>query len=165
MSDYSAVAPPQNFSQSSAFAAALQRAKQIAAKINPVSLQNIQDSKLKRPLEDSTEPEAKKMAALVADPLIGLRGPTSNSSIGEGSNQATTKVGSQTSSSTPIGGMGGICNEDIRVPDKMVGLIIGRGGEQITRLQSETGCKIQMAPEGGLPERVCTLTGSREAVK
>ncbi|XP_046815607.1 far upstream element-binding protein 3 isoform X1 [Vespa crabro] len=165
MSDYSAVAPPQNFSQSSAFAAALQRAKQIAAKINPVSLQNIQDSKLKRPLEDSTEPEAKKMAALVADPLIGLRGgPTSNSSIGEGSNQATTKVGSQTSSSTPIGGMGGICNEDIRVPDKMVGLIIGRGGEQITRLQSETGCKIQMAPEGGLPERVCTLTGSREAV-
>lgn len=29
MSDYSAVAPPQNFSQSSAFAAALQRAKQV----------------------------------------------------------------------------------------------------------------------------------------
>lgn len=44
--------------------------------------------------------------------------------------------------------------------------VIGRGGEQITRLQSETGCKIQMAPEsGGLPDRVCTLTGSREAVK
>lgn len=44
--------------------------------------------------------------------------------------------------------------------------VIGRGGEQITRLQSETGCKIQMAPEsGGLPERICTLTGSREAVK
>lgn len=43
--------------------------------------------------------------------------------------------------------------------------VIGRGGEQITRLQSETGCKIQMAPESGLPERVCTLTGSREAVK
>ncbi|XP_043501957.1 far upstream element-binding protein 3-like isoform X1 [Polistes fuscatus] len=165
MSDYSAVAPPQNFSQSSAFAAALQRAKQIAAKINPASAQNNQESKLKRPLEDSTEPEAKKMAALVADPLIGLRGgPTSNSSIGEGSNPAAARVGSQSSSSTPIGGMGGICNEDIRVPDKMVGLIIGRGGEQITRLQSETGCKIQMAPEGGLAERVCTLTGSREAV-
>lgn len=29
MSDYSAVAPPQNFSQSSAFAAALQRARQV----------------------------------------------------------------------------------------------------------------------------------------
>ncbi|KAG7197906.1 hypothetical protein KM043_016148 [Ampulex compressa] len=167
MSDYSAVAPPQNFSQSSAFAAALQRAKQIAAKINPASAQNSQDSKLKRPLEDSTEPEAKKMAALVADPLIGLRGgPPSNSSMGDSSNQSTPRVGGQTSSSsTPIGSVGGICNEDIRVPDKMVGLIIGRGGEQITRLQSETGCKIQMAPEsGGLPERVCALAGSREAV-
>lgn len=31
MSDYSAVAPPQNFSQSTAFAAALQRAKQVIA--------------------------------------------------------------------------------------------------------------------------------------
>lgn len=44
--------------------------------------------------------------------------------------------------------------------------VIGRGGEQITRLQSETGCKIQMASEsGGLPDRSCTLTGTREAVK
>ncbi|XP_026728274.1 far upstream element-binding protein 3 isoform X3 [Trichoplusia ni] len=56
-------------------------------------------------------------------------------------------------------------NEYIRVPDKMVGLIIGRGGEQITRLQAESGCKIQMAPDsGGQPDRLCTLTGSREAI-
>lgn len=35
MSDYSAVAPPQqNFNQSSAFAAALQRAKQVEVNIN-----------------------------------------------------------------------------------------------------------------------------------
>ena len=83
MSDYSAVAPPpqQNFNQSSAFAAALQRAKQvrnrpkqqrpdrlvsshnkqnlttvshllqIAAKINPNST-NPNDNRQKRPLED-----------------------------------------------------------------------------------------------------------------
>lgn len=155
MSDYSAVAPPQNFSQSTAFAAALQRAKQIAAKINPAGANN-QDSKLKRPLEDSSEPEAKKMASLVSDSLIGIRGGPTGSSISDSSSQGSRPVSSS---------VGGICNEDIRVPDKMVGLIIGRGGEQITRLQSETGCKIQMAPEsGGLPERVCTLTGSREAV-
>ncbi|XP_034942813.1 far upstream element-binding protein 3 [Chelonus insularis] len=160
MSDYSAVAPPhQNFSQSSAFAAALQRAKQIAAKINPGGSQNSADTSLKRSLDDSTgEPETKKLAP---DPLIGLRTgplPGLGDSVGRG-------VPSQVSSPTSVGSLGGICNEDIRVPDKMVGLIIGRGGEQITRLQSETGCKIQMAPEsGGLSERVCTLTGSREAV-
>ncbi|XP_043276913.1 far upstream element-binding protein 1 isoform X2 [Venturia canescens] len=166
MSDYSAVAPPQNFSQSSAFAAALQRAKQIAAKINPAGAQGNTENKLKRPLEDGAEPEAKKMTALVADPMIGMRGaPGSGPPIGEVANQAMRATQQVSSPPGMMGGLGGICNEDIRVPDKMVGLIIGRGGEQITRLQSETGCKIQMAPEsGGLPERVCTLTGSREAV-
>ncbi|XP_074108570.1 P-element somatic inhibitor isoform X2 [Cotesia typhae] len=145
MSDYSAVAPPQNFSQSSAFAAALQRAKQIAAKINPGGSQN-SDSGIKRPLEDSSgfndefsEPEAKKLAP---DPLIGMRGGPMGGMSDNGGNR-----GGPVSSPTP--GLG----------------VIGRGGEQITRLQSETGCKIQMAPEsGGLPERLCTLTGPREAV-
>lgn len=62
------------------------------------------------------EPEAKKMAALVADPLIGIRGgPGGNGSIGDSGSQSSRP---QTSSSS----VGGICNEDIRVPDKMVGL-------------------------------------------
>jgi far upstream element-binding protein len=36
-------------------------------------------------------------------------------------------------------------NEDFKIPDKMVGLVIGRGGEQIKRLQMESGCKIRIA--------------------
>ena len=45
-------------------------------------------------------------------------------------------------------------SEEILVPDKMVGLIIGRGGSVISRLQEEIGAKIQMAPDGlGLPDR------------
>ena len=44
--------------------------------------------------------------------------------------------------------MGGApATELMMVPDKMVGLIIGRGGEQITRLQAESGCKIHMAQD------------------
>ena len=39
-------------------------------------------------------------------------------------------------------------SEQVLVPDGMVGLIIGRGGEQITRLQAESRCKIQMAQDG-----------------
>lgn len=43
--------------------------------------------------------------------------------------------------------------------------VIGRGGEQITRLQSESGCKIQMAPDSqGMPDRICSLSGTKEAV-
>lgn len=56
-------------------------------------------------------------------------------------------------------------SETIMVPDKMVGLIIGRGGEQITRLQAESGCKIQMAQDSaGMQERQCTLTGPPSAI-
>uniref|UniRef100_A0AAY4BJB3 K Homology domain-containing protein n=1 Tax=Denticeps clupeoides TaxID=299321 RepID=A0AAY4BJB3_9TELE len=48
----------------------------------------------------------------------------------------------------------------------MVGFIIGRGGEQITRIQLESGCKIQIAPDsGGMMDRPCTLTGSPENIE
>merc|ERR1719323_1998683 len=59
-----------------------------------------------------------------------------------------------------------VTSEQVMVPDKMVGLIIGKGGEQITRLQAETGCKIQMAADSaGMPERLCTLTGPLSAIE
>ena len=65
-----------------------------------------------------------------------------------------------------VTGGGTPSSEVIMVPDKMVGLIIGRGGEQITRLQAETGCKIQMAADSqGMPERQCTLTGTPAAIQ
>ena len=39
-----------------------------------------------------------------------------------------------------------VMTEEYKVPDGMVGFIIGRGGEQISRIQQESGCKIQIAP-------------------
>ncbi len=69
----------------------------------------------------------------------------------------------------PGGGMPGgepTTSEMMMVPDKMVGLIIGRGGESIMRLQTETGCKIQMAQDSqGMPDRQCTLTGSPASIQ
>uniref|UniRef100_A0AAY5ECH3 K Homology domain-containing protein n=1 Tax=Electrophorus electricus TaxID=8005 RepID=A0AAY5ECH3_ELEEL len=59
-----------------------------------------------------------------------------------------------------------IVTEDFKVPDKMVGFIIGRGGEQITRIQLESGCKIQIAADsGGMADRPCALTGSPESIE
>uniref|UniRef100_A0A8C1A0R8 K Homology domain-containing protein n=1 Tax=Cyprinus carpio carpio TaxID=630221 RepID=A0A8C1A0R8_CYPCA len=53
-----------------------------------------------------------------------------------------------------------------KVPDKMVGFIIGRGGEQITRIQLESNCKIQIAADsGGMMDRPCTLTGTPESIE
>ncbi|XP_051552344.1 far upstream element-binding protein 3-like isoform X1 [Myxocyprinus asiaticus] len=59
-----------------------------------------------------------------------------------------------------------IVTEDFKVPDKMVGFIIGRGGEQITRIQLESNCKIQIAADsGGMMDRPCTLTGTPESIE
>ncbi|XP_067088033.1 far upstream element-binding protein 3-like [Osmerus mordax] len=59
-----------------------------------------------------------------------------------------------------------VITEDYKVPDRMVGFIIGRGGEQITRIQLESGCKIQIASEsGGMMERPCSLTGTPESIE
>ncbi|XP_061133650.1 far upstream element-binding protein 3-like isoform X1 [Syngnathus typhle] len=64
------------------------------------------------------------------------------------------------------GGHQRVLTEDYKVPDRMVGFIIGRGGEQITRIQLESGCKIQIAADsGGLLERPCSLTGTPECIE
>lgn len=62
--------------------------------------------------------------------------------------------------------------EDYKIPDKFVGLIIGKGGEQIIRLQAESGCKVQICqikqdpiPGGpNPPDRIANLSGTREAI-
>ncbi|XP_035209132.1 far upstream element-binding protein 1-like, partial [Stegodyphus dumicola] len=132
----------------SAFADAVQRARQLAAKIHSTgSESNSITSGTKRPLEDSMNgmtdgtPDIKKMAA--SDPFGQVQGMQQRN-----------------------GAAADFVVEEYHVPDKMVGLIIGRGGEQIIRLQTETGCKIQLASDsGGSSERPCTLTGSRESVQ
>jgi len=50
---------------------------------------------------------------------------------------------------------GSVFNEDFKIPDRLVGLVIGRGGEQIKRLQKESGCKIRIAQESEGNERSC----------
>ncbi len=62
-----------------------------------------------------------------------------------GAQLAARKESSMMNAGVMGGDVGGQpTSEVIMVPDKMVGLIIGRGGESITRLQAECGCKIQV---------------------
>ncbi|XP_077427529.1 far upstream element-binding protein 2 isoform X2 [Vanacampus margaritifer] len=56
--------------------------------------------------------------------------------------------------------------EECRVPDGMVGLIIGRGGEHINKIQRDSGCKVQIAHDSaGLSERTVSLTGAPDAIQ
>uniref|UniRef100_A0AC34FBH2 K Homology domain-containing protein n=2 Tax=Panagrolaimus sp. ES5 TaxID=591445 RepID=A0AC34FBH2_9BILA len=52
--------------------------------------------------------------------------------------------------------------ETIEIPDNVVGLVIGRGGDQITTIQQQSGCRVQMAGEPTPQQtRLCTLNGAR----
>ena len=45
-------------------------------------------------------------------------------------------------------------------------IVIGRGGEQIKRMQQDSGCKIRIASDSdGTSERTCTLSGSQESIE
>ena len=55
----------------------------------------------------------------------------------------------------------------VAVPDDMVAMIIGKGGEHIKRLQAESGCEIHLpleSPGGWHRLSVCHITGSPEAI-
>ena len=145
MSNFSASGAPPSGAEGKvpAFADAVQRAKEIASKIRTGPPSNSQPgSKRSFDHEDSFgegPPEQKKPYGV----------PSGSMNVG-----------------MPMSGGGGHATELMMVPDKMVGLIIGRGGEQITRLQAETGCKIQMAQDsqGMSSERQCTITGPPVAI-
>ena len=53
---------------------------------------------------------------------------------------------------------------EIKIPNRLVGLVIGKGGEKIQQLQGESGAKIQVAPDGSEinGERVVTISGTNE---
>ncbi|KAK7930212.1 hypothetical protein WMY93_006607 [Mugilogobius chulae] len=136
-----------------AFADALQRARQIAAKIGgevPVSnnggAEGYPFSTQKRSLEDGDEPSAKKVAS-------------------QGDRDAIS-IGAQLAALSQQSIRSSTMTEDLKVPDSMVGLIIGRGGEQINKIQMDSGCKVQIAHDSaGLPERSISLTGSPESIQ
>ncbi|KAJ8279368.1 hypothetical protein COCON_G00064340 [Conger conger] len=174
MADYSSVAPPSSNSgggMNDAFKDALQRARQIAAKIGgdgagapPPPTNDFGYGGQKRPLEDGE-----------GDTRTSLNCRTHwEGLISSFPDQPETKkIAAQNDSfASMIGGMSGMSapprssSEEFKVPDGMVGFIIGRGGEQISRMQQESGCKIQISPDsGGMPERCVTLTGSPDAIQ
>jgi len=154
MSKFSASGAPPSSAEGKvpAFADAVQRAKEIASKIRPGAGSGI-----------APPPAQPAQKRLLNDPFDDAPSGKKPDLFGASSMQAGMNPGMGNPGMAQIGGAP--TTELMMVPDKMVGLIIGRGGEQITRLQAESGCKIQMAQDSqGMPERQCTLTGPPSAI-
>lgn len=52
------------------------------------------------------------------------------------------------------------------VSPQMIGLVIGKGGETIRKIQAESGCKVQFDTQklDGQGNKICQFTGTQEAV-
>jgi len=51
----------------------------------------------------------------------------------------------------------------VPVPRNLIGVIIGKSGDMIKKIQEESGCRVQFKPEDedmGGPTRICTISGN-----
>lgn len=174
----SSVAPEGCQDPQSAFADALTRARQIAAKLAQPG--DCEPVKRAHEGEEEGEPEAKRntpfaevqQRATQASQAAAAAAAQINAKLGLAANPSPAPpvpvqlpTGMAAGSFGAPAGMGMVTTEEYRVPDRMVGFIIGKGGEQIAGIQAQTGCKVQFAPDsGGRPERPCSLTGTPEAI-
>jgi far upstream element-binding protein len=136
-------------------AEAQKRALEIAAKLTASagSYANGDENSRKRPLEDNS-----------AD------APDTKKSFTDGfSQQDNAKLIAQAAISKITGqlGLAQSLTIEIKVPNRMVGLIIGRQGEMINKLQADSGAKIQVAPDGSEinGERQVSISGSPDTVE
>uniref|UniRef100_U5EYN3 Putative psi n=1 Tax=Corethrella appendiculata TaxID=1370023 RepID=U5EYN3_9DIPT len=175
MSDYSQQNQQFSINQSSAFQAAILRAKEIAAKIQPGT------QPIKRSLEDGQEPDAKKFSSSSSDhhsnnaamqaaqharDIAARLGNSNNSNSNQSQdpvqrardliskmvNQGNGQENTGSSSRPGFGSGGGGSNYppyvEIPIPGPKVGLIIGKGGETIKQLQEKTGAKMVIIQDG-----------------
>ncbi|KAG5445933.1 KH domain protein, partial [Opisthorchis viverrini] len=152
-----------------AYANAIERAKQIVSKFSmsdeSSAATNGGLAGMKRPAQDdssfaSTEKRplvmdkvaaATEVAARLNQKLTGAQ-PTSNPSVSAPSNTPPNQSTAR------------IVSTETSIPDRYVGLVIGKRGEQITLLQNESGCKVQIS-QAGTPERTVTLTGTMHQIE
>ncbi|XP_075169013.1 P-element somatic inhibitor isoform X2 [Haematobia irritans] len=170
MGDFGGSTAAHNLNQSQAFAAALQRAKQIAAKIQPNAppTGGGPSAGFKRSHDDSDSgPEVKRFTS----PDANDYGHNSNSNMSGGGGSSSGGPANMSQALAQAAAVaarlaataGNTCEEQVRLPDCLMNAFYGRGSsETISHIQGESGCKIQMGQQEG--DRVITLRGSRESV-
>ncbi|KAJ3378150.1 Far upstream element-binding protein 1 [Entophlyctis sp. JEL0112] len=166
---------------------AVERAKAVAAKLTAAAKASgqLSDSASKRRIDDEPPtsgyskrenlygdaPPTKKSRDEFSD--IPVSGYVPKSRPGLGSDEATNSFLAKMGLASGGGGSGAPSagskiTREITIPTDMVGLIIGRGGETLKRIQAETGVlKIQFNQDRETPstERTTTLIGSEADVE
>lgn len=73
----------------------------------------------------------------------------------------------RTFSNSGGGGGGGTETTELFVPKSAVGVVIGKGGDMIKKIQNETGCKLQFiqGKGDGPGDRRCIISGTSQQVE
>ncbi|OQV21147.1 putative Far upstream element-binding protein 3 [Hypsibius exemplaris] len=87
----------------------------------------------------------------------------------DGGEPAAKRFGGFANGAPAMPGMNGAfggqqTQEDWFVPNRMVGLIIGKGGENIGRIQDTCGAKLQLGQEPSGDKRSCVIYGTPQAI-
>lgn len=154
---------------STAFQDAVARAKEIAQKITA----SAPNAPLKRP--NSDDEFANKRPSFTSSTSSSSDVPSPVLRAQQIAQQINSQLGVKSTSgdpsSLPLSNQLTF-QEDYPISGRYVGLIIGKGGEQIIRIQAESGCKVQISqtrPEpssadSGPPDRIANMCGTREAL-
>jgi far upstream element-binding protein len=152
-----------------AFQDAVARAKQIAQKLTASAPSIPGNTSLKRP--NSDDEFSNKRPSFTSPTQASSDIPSSVLRAQQVAQQINSQLGVKSTPNDPLSNQLTF-QEDYKIPGKFVGLIIGKGGEQIIRLQAESGCKVQIsqtrpepvAGDSGPPDRVANMSGTREAL-
>ena len=132
--------------QNENFAESMRRAREIAAKMNNPEAAEKNYNRKRGFTDEADIPESKRAADLNAD----------IEELGKGMNRVTWASD-------------GSIKFEMEIPSRYVGLVIGKGGETITKLQQDSQAVIQVAPDppDGLnqPLRHVTMSGREENVE
>lgn len=103
-----------------------------------------------------TEKELESMKTRTTKPMPGGMGGGPGNFGGGGNSEYGSSRGG-----------GGGANAEVAVPPQYIGLVIGKGGESIKRIQAETGCKVQFDTQKNdeRGNKICQISGPPDCVK
>ncbi|XP_018654137.1 putative far upstream (fuse) binding protein [Schistosoma mansoni] len=148
-----------------AYASAIERAKQVIVSkfsmSDDGSTTNGGIAGMKRPAQEENNNFATtEKRPLVMDKVAAAAEAAARINQKLGGSQPTSTL-PPTSNNNSVGSR--VVTTETAIPDRYVGLVIGKGGEQITQLQNDTQCKVQIS-QAGTPERTVTLTGTPQQI-
>lgn len=92
---------------------------------------------------------------------MNMNGMGMGMNMGTGLQQNNSSVSSNTTPGETITGPDGKINQELFVPQKHIGLVIGRGGKNLKDIRQNTGCYVKVNDEvPGATDRKLTLIGN-----